>query len=69
MPKCEVANTGCLLPAAVRCGSGVFVPPGTTRLKCFSCGSAVCSACSRLRRWFKWRSKRICDNCHEFGGR
>lgn len=33
--------------------------------KCFGCGLPVCESCSRMRPWYRWKRKRICDDCHQ----
>lgn len=53
MAQCEVADSWeCL---------------HSTRLRCFACGDAVCSSCSRVRRWYRRPNKRVCLNCERMG--
>lgn len=51
MTVCEIRNEKCDWETRV--------------CKCFGCGLRVCRSCSRMRPWFRWKWKRICDNCHE----
>lgn len=36
-----------------------------TRAKCFACGDAACPGCSRIRRWYRFRRVRVCNDCDE----
>lgn len=55
--RCNVVNEDC---------SGASVDPRDhVRSKCFACGLPVCKACSRMRTWYRWRRRRVCDHCHD----
>jgi len=51
---CSVADGACRGPNSG--GSSV-------KAKCFACGEHVCTACSSKRKYFKYGTKRICNNC------
>ncbi len=58
-PSCHIVNEGCQYPPA-------HEPLNEAcRSRCFGCGLSVCLNCSRIRTWYLWPRKRVCDHCHE----
>jgi hypothetical protein len=53
---CCVADQFCLAPAN-------FDPPVSAKGECFSCGEKVCTACSSIRKYYKYGKVRLCNKC------
>ena len=53
---CCVADQFCIAPANV-----TLLRPA--RGKCFSCGQAVCSKCSSIRKYYHYGKVRLCNDC------
>ena len=51
---------------AYRCSIQNVRCEGQTNCVCFICAQPVCKKCSRVvSRYYKWKLKRICDDCKE----
>lgn len=66
---CEISGDDCLAPAGYQIGgTGGMIGENhlhATKATCFACGLPVCTKCSRIRTWFHFGRKRVCENCDE----